>query len=889
MPSQFLRCAALAAIPSLMLVGACQPAPEPQSDAAPGSAAQRDVADALDRGTADARKARISELEYDVLIDVATGGDAFRGEARLRFDLADADSALTVDFSGGSVESVTVNGDDVEADYNGYFITLPATVLQAGTTEVRIVYTHPYSHDGNGLHRFVDPEDGRAYLYTYLWPYYANRLLPSFDQPNLKAPFNLRVRAPEGWTVISAAPGEGEPAEEGVTLWTFAATPPIATYMFSLHAGPYRVWQAEADGVPMRLLARQALADYVAVDEWFDITRQGMAFYREYFEIPDPFAKYDQVIAPEATIGGMENVAAVTYGEQFVQRQESDRYQREDRADVILHELAHMWFGDLVTHEWWNGMWLNEAFATQMATLAAAAVTEFDDQWHGFFSVSKKRAFERDSRVTTHPIEMPIRVTDEFHTVWDAITYQKGASALKQLQHLVGAENYRRGVAAYLEDNAWGNTTLADFIGHQERAADMDLSGWTGDWLLQPGFNTLGAVAECDDQGLRSLTITQTAPAEFPVLRTHSVDVALYDDDGNGRLVAATTLPVTVSGTHTAVEVPEGTPCPVIVNPNFNDWTFAPITLSNADMNVLRERLVDIADPLSRSIFLAALLDRTATGEMPLADYVDYAMAIAARERNTRVLEQVTASVVEAIALMQRLRPETDAALARLLPPVESLSLQKAEFAETQDLKLMWVDRFLGVVSTPAGLGTVRALLDGKAEIAGVQISPEMRWQLLIILSRHAAPGADELLDAQRARDPSDFGARRWLSAQAARPDPAGKAAWLAKLQDPRSGPGLARQRAVMEELFPPTQTALQFELLDEILGGLPQLARDGDLYFLSNYTRSMLTPMCLPQSAAAMLAALSEFGERLDATTLRFLREAHQADAECMALRAVQ
>jgi len=876
-------------LPALLLVAACQPDSTEPSTVEHRTAADRPAINALDVDTAERRKARINGLQYELYVDIASSPERYTGEAVLRFELVDASAPLTIDFAGGSVDALTVNGAAVDAGYNDCFITIPADALTAGPTEIRIAYAHPFSNDGTGLHRFTDPEDGLSYLYTYLWPYNANQLLPAFDQPNLKAPFTLKVLAPADWVVVSAAPGTPASAENGLSLWTFSTTPKIATYMFSLHAGPYRVWESDAAGVPLRLLARQSLAEYVPAREWLETTRGGFAFYGKYFDIPYPFEKYDQVIAPESTIGGMENVAAVTFSEQYVQRQESDRNQREHRTNVVLHELAHMWFGDLVTHEWWNGMWLNESFAELMAAVSLGQVTEFTDIWHGFLINEKSRAFARDSRVTTHPIEMPINSTNEFHKVWDAITYQKGASVLRQLQHYVGEDNFRNGVSAYLKANRWGNTTLADFIGHQEQSAGRSLDDWTKDWLLTAGFNTLGAEVDCDGGTISTLAITQSAPPAYPTLRTHSIDVALYGDDGNGALAAASIQPVTIRGSRSTVDSAAGAPCPVIVNPNQGDWTLAQLALSDDDVTVLNERLGDIADPMSRSIFLAALYDRAIAGAMPLADYLDLAIRLADREQNLRVLEQVTTTVAGVTDLMQRLRPQTDAALARQLPAIEETSLRHTRTAATRDLGLMWFNLFLDVVDTDSGIETVRALLDGKEQITGIEFSPELRWTMLIILSGHGVDGIDGLLAAERAGDPSDFGTKRLLTARAAAPDAANKAGWLAELQTPAKITGLDGQRAVMDGLFPATQTQFQLALLGDILAALPGLAGQRESYFLSSYTETLLQPMCREESVALMQAALDEHGAQLDATTLRFLREAHQADEECLALRSVQ
>jgi aminopeptidase N len=849
----------------------------------------RAAIDALDKETAFARKVRISNLEYDALIDIAESKEELVGEAIIRFDLSDASSDLTLDFTGGTLNSVLVNGEPVSNAYNGFYITLPASHLRHGGNAIEVKYRHRFGNDGTGLHRFVDPEDGLTYMHSYLWPYYANRILPSFDQPNLKANFSLRVIAPKSWSVFSMSPGEAKTNAGGTRLWTFGKTPKIATYAFSLHAGPYKIWSDDSGEVPLRLMARQSLAEFVAVDEWFEITQNGMTFFSDYFDIPYPFEKYDQLIVPEFNIGGMENAAAVSFTEELIQRQASTRKQRERRANTILHELAHMWFGDLVTHDWWNGMWLNESFATQMAKLAMIGTTEFTDQWHGYFTESKKEAYWRDSRVTTHPIEMPVDRTDQFTMLFDAITYEKGGSALKQLQHRVGAENYRRGVSNYLKEHAYGTTALEDFIGHQGEVAGFDLDDWSDEWLMKPGFNTLAVEFVCDDGLLNSLSIVQSAIADQPQLRTHSVDVALYNFDAEGKLVVTTSIPVLIEGERTSVDKAASHPCPAIANPNHNDWTFAKIALSDADEALLRERLGDVVDPLSRSMFLAGLSDKAAVGDTSMSAFVQQLLRLAETERNFRVLEQISASLVAAADMMQRLRPETEKVLPRLVRGIEELALRKMQYAETQDIKRLWFDTFLDVVASDAGLGTVRALLDGTAEIDGIQISPEIRWSLLTILSQHGVDGVADLLAAEIERDPSDLGQRKLLGARASAPSLANKEKWIAELQAPEELTSFARQQAVISNLFPATQTDLQLQVLEKILSALPEMSKTADSYFLTSYTAGLLTPICRPESSALMQATLEQYGEQLNPTATRFLREAHQADMECLALRAAQ
>ncbi|MGI9200235.1 MAG: aminopeptidase N [Woeseiaceae bacterium] len=878
-------------LPALLIssLTACQPASTVADDAETATTSHRAAVDALDRKTADARKSRISNLRYDLFIDLSASTSEFMGQVLIEFELSDAASDLTLDFNGGTLHGVKVNNADVEPDYNGFFITLPHESLAVGTNSIEVAYSRPYGHDGTGLHRFVDPEDGRTYMHSYLWPYYANRVLPSFDQPSLKAKFKLRVDAPKDWVVVSTTNGSPVASSNETRLWTFAETPKLSTYFFSLHAGEYQIWSDDTGDVPLRLFARQSLAKYVAVEEWFELTQNGMTYFNDYFDIPYPFAKYDQLIVPEFNIGGMENAAAVTYTERYVQRQASNYAERESRASTILHELAHMWFGDLVTHDWWNGMWLNESFATQMATLALMDTTEFDDQWHAFFLDGKTSAYQRDSRVTTHPIEMPVNSTLQFSELFDSITYNKGGSVLKQLMYRVGAENYRAGVSNYLRENAWGTTELADFIKHQSRASGVDLSGWSDDWLTTPGFNMLSAERVCRNGIIRSVNIKQTAPTAWPLIRTHKTDLALYAPDANGNLAVSSRIPVTIGSEQEEFDVPGDLPCPSLVNPNYDDWTYAQLSISDADAVLLAEDIAMISDPLSRSMYLQALYDKTQAGGMPIADYIRLALKLAESEQNFRVLQQITASLSGSIHMMQRLRPETNAALPRLLDDVEVLGLKRAEYAETQDLKHLWFGLFTSVASSHAAMGTSRALLDGKTVVNGLDISTDIRWQLLTILSRHNAPDIDELLEAEAINDPSDRGQRNLLSARAAMPGFANKKDWVDELQSPNEITNLARQRAVMGYLFPSTQTDVQLELLTTVLSALPKMSRDADSYFLSSYTTSLLRPMCREESAALMQATLDEFSNELNPTALRFLREAHQADVECHALRAVQ
>jgi len=879
---------ALLLLLALLLAG-CEPAQGPavQSsvtvDQVSPATPARPAEDALGAEVATQRKSRIGGIHYELFFDIASSDDFFSGRSLMSFGLSDAGSPLTIDFSGADIDRMVVNGREVGADYNGFFITLPAEALITGDNVVEVEYRHGYDKDGTGLHRFTDPEDGRTYMYTYLWPYYANRLFPSFDQPNLKATFDLEVKAPSDWTVISTANGKVSASDGQVSTWTFATTPKMSTYIFSLHAGPYEVWGDMAGDIPIRLFARQSLAEYVAAEEWLDVTRKGLEFYGRYFGIPYPFGKYDQLIVPDFNIGAMENIAAVTFNENYyVQRKPSDRFEREDRASTILHEMAHMWFGDLVTKDWWNGLWLNESFATLMANISLVETTEFTDAWHRFFTDNKRAAYRKDSRVTTHPIEVPVDSTADFFSVFDAITYQKGSSVLKQLAHYVGYENFRTGVSDYLKQHAYGNTTLQDFIDAQSAASGRDLDDWSRQWLYQAGFNELAAHFTCTDGRITELAITQTAPAEHPQLRQHRVDVALYMLDGD-KLSMGPVFDVEVSGAETTVDAAAGAGCPAFVFPNHDDWGYARVVLDQAAIDAVKGRIQQFEEPLTRSMVLASLYDMAQAGRMPLGDFVALAARQMRQEPNILVLAQLTHSIAASIDLLYRLRPESAPVLADVLDGIADDSWHLVMAEPDPDRASLWFDLLLASASGPAAQEHLRSLLQDKVSLPAVQLSEDLRWRILISLSALGAADDGQLLNAERERDPSDQGQKYAIAADAARPEAFVKEYWLRQLTVPGTDFGLARQRYAIHGLFPANQTGLQAGQLDFILGSLPALS-GRDPYFISSYVSGLLQPVCTAESVTAMAAALDVGG--LNSTADLFLREAHQADAECLNLR---
>ncbi|MCJ8277145.1 MAG: M1 family aminopeptidase, partial [Bdellovibrionales bacterium] len=432
------------------------------------------------------RSQSIDKVTYDLKFDL-TNEKLYRGETKINFILKN-EIPLSVDFAQGMIDQVYVNGKIIKHEpYNGHFINIPGDSVKLGQNTIDIKYSHEYSKNGAGFYRYIDVEDNKTYIYSHFEPYSANQLFPCFDQPDLKATYTTQVKAPKDWEVISSMRETEKTVHGDYADWTFPKTAKFSTYTYSLHAGDYHVWESIAKTkkheIPLRLFARQSLAKYVKADEWFTLTQQAFPYFEDLYGYPYPYVKYDQLIVPDFNAGAMENVAAVTFNEDhYVRRGEKTRSQRRRLASTLFHEMAHMWFGNLVTMKWWDDLWLNESFATYSATRALVEVSEFKESWLTF-NIYKQSAYKADQAVTTHPITTVVKSTDEAFANFDSITYGKGASVLKQMAFYMGDGKYKKGLRTYFKRHAEGNTVLSDFMQAMESASQKDMSQWRERWL----------------------------------------------------------------------------------------------------------------------------------------------------------------------------------------------------------------------------------------------------------------------------------------------------------------------------------------------------------------------------------------------------------------------
>jgi len=838
----------------------------------------------LSQTDAEARSARVSNVTY-VLAFRLTGEESFSGSTTMQFDLKDNAEPLTIDLNKAELGEVTANGKVVKPAYNQTFLTIAAEDLKQGRNQIVINYTRKHSTNGEGLHRMVDPVDKRVYTYSHFEPAAAQQMFPSFDQPDLKATYQLNVTVPADWTVVSTTRESAVKDVDGGKLWTFPVSKKLSTYNFSMHAGPYKVWEDKSAKYPMRLFARQSVAAQVEPEEWFTFTKQGLAWFDDYFGIPYQYEKYDQLLVPDFLYGAMENAGAVTFAEHgFLHKDKMNTAQRHSLASVIMHEMAHQWFGDLVTMKWWNGLWLNESFASFMGTLATAEATEFKNAWQYFYTQGKTAAYVLDQQVVTHPIEVPVPTTANAFDNIDAITYSKGASTLKQLRHLLGEEVFRKGVHNYLVKYSWQNAKLEDFIGSLGEAAGRDLGQWTQDWLYQPGVNTIAADFSCKGGKISSFSLKQTAGTQYPVLREQRVQLGLFSDAGK-ELKLERKLAVTYKGTSTEVPELKGAACPALVYPNYEDWGFVKAGLDKRSFATARSSVSKVTDPMLRTMLWQSMWDSVRDGQLPLNEFLQTALNNLPAEQDYALLGSVLTKTGTGLSTLEKMAPDA-AYTRRTNDAFEKMAWELSQSDKgDQNYKRRWLTSYIGHAMSKPDLDRLAAILDGKQELKGVTLSQDLRWTMLQALSIRNYAGIDARIAAEQERDKSDSGQSAALEAAVLRPDAKVKAERLAQIHDLQTKLPFSRVRTMMENIYPMAQSRLNEQTAAERLKQLPALDKAAGPVYMRAYATSMIPMTCTPENVARLKAAADEYKD-LAAGTRRGLLIAHQEDSRCVAIR---
>ncbi|MGW3959531.1 aminopeptidase N [Amycolatopsis sp. NPDC005003] len=783
--------------------------------------------------TRDQAKLRADLLEvtgYDIELDLTDGHGGpgektFASTTTVRFSSARAGESTWVDIIADRVHSATLNGADV--DVSAYVEDKGIALAGlAESNELTVTADCRYMNSGEGLHRFVDPVDDGVYLYTQFETADAKRMFACFDQPDLKSVYRLTVIAPKDWKVVSnAIVATTEETPEGAVRTVFKESERISTYLVALVAGPYAEWHDEYTDdhktIPLGIYCRASLAEHMDADRLFTETKQGFGFYHEKFGTPYPFSKYDQLFVPEFNAGAMENAGAVTFLEDYVFRSRVTRYAYERRAETLLHEMAHMWFGDLVTMRWWDDLWLNESFATFASVLAQAEATEYKNAWTSFANIEKSWAYRQDQLPSTHPIAADIVDLHAVEVNFDGITYAKGASVLKQLVAYVGLEHFLEGLKVYFGKHAWGNATLADLLGALEEASGRDLSWWSAQWLETTGLNSLSPRYEIGADGtFTSFAVVQSgAKPGAGELRTHRVAVGVYDEDASGKIVRTQRVELDVDGERTEVPDLVGLPAGKLVLVNDDDLTYCTMRLDPASLTTLIDRVADITEPLPRTLCWSAAWEMTREAELKARDFVTLVQRGIHTETEVGVVQRLLLQAQTALNSYA----EQEWAAATGWPAFTARLLELVRGAEPgSDHQLAFVNSLAGSVLDAATLPVLAGWLDGSAPLPGLTVDTDLRWRLLHALVAHGKAGAEEI-DAELARDNTATGRRQAERARALRPTAEAKAdAWQRAVYDDElpnavsdsliSGFSHPGQKALLG-----SYVARYFEVIDEV------------------------------------------------------------------------
>ena len=724
----------------------------------------------LTREEAATRAALVTVDRHDVELDVTTGPETFSTRSTIRFSCTEPAAETFLDFVGGTVEGLTVNGTalDPAEHYADSRVRLPGLAAQ---NVVVVTATGRYTNTGEGLHRFVDPVDDEVYLYSQFEVPDSRRMYPVFEQPDLKARFTFTVTAPAHWQVVSNSPTpQPEPsAEGGAATWHFAPTGPISSYITALVAGPYDVVRdtvtTRRGEVPLGIFCRRSLTPYLDADNLFDLTKRGFAFFEEEFDCAYPFEKYDQIFTPEYNMGAMENAGCVTINEMYVFRSKVTEALVERRALTVLHELAHMWFGNLVTMRWWNDLWLNESFAEWASTTCQAEATRWHDAWTTFGTHEKDWAYRQDQLSSTHPIVAEIRDLQDVEVNFDGITYAKGASVLKQLVAYVGREPFRNGLRAYFAKHAWGNTTLDDLLRELEATSGRDLRTWSTMWLETAGVSTLRPVVEVDDRGrIASAVIEQTCAPGYETLRPHTLAIGLYAVR-DGVLHRTERLELDVDGERTVVPELVGREQPDLLLVNDEDLAYAKIRLDARSLATALAHPRGFTSSLPRALVLGSLWDMTRDAEMGARHFVDVVLETLPGESDSTLLRTLITQLQTAVHVYTAPEHRNGARAS-----TRDRLWEIARDAEPgSDAQLQLVSAAAALTTAGNETAHVRALLDGTEVLDGLTVDFEMRWTLLTALVAAGAAGAAEI-DAEQAREDTATGRERAARARAARP-----------------------------------------------------------------------------------------------------------------------
>ncbi|GLZ75835.1 aminopeptidase N [Actinorhabdospora filicis] len=832
-----------------------------------------------------AERARILEVaSYDVALDLTVGDKTFVSKTTVSFSCSEPGASTSIDLAAEHIRYATLNGEAVDTAGYSPETGLALVGLAAENTLV-IEADCLYNHAGQGLHRMVDAVDGEAYLYSQFEVADAQRMFACFDQPDLKAEFVLHVTVPEHWRGISNMPvASEEPLDrefDKAKVVHFETAPRMSTYLYALCAGPYHEVLDEHDGIGLGLYCRQSMKQYLDAEGVFEITRQGFDHFNGKFGVKYPLPKYDQVFAPEYNMGAMENYGCVTIAEaSYLFRSQVTDFELEQRANVILHEMAHMWFGDLVTMRWWDDLWLNESFADWASHWANVEATRYTEAWTTFLAMRKTWGYRQDQMSSTHPVYADMPDLEAVAANFDGITYAKGASILKQLVAYVGIDPFLAGLRAYFEKHQWGNATFSDLLSALEAASGRELRDWAAQWLETVQVNTLRPVVEVDGDGnYTSVAIRQEAPAEHPTLRTHRIGVGLYDLV-DGKLVRREAIELDVAGELTGVPQLTGVRRPDVLLLNDEDLTYAKIRLDEHSLATVVDHVAAFESSLPRALIWTAAFDMVRDAEMSASDFVKLIATGLPAERDINIVTALLRNLGAAINLYAT--PENAPALRAIAATAAREAMLAAE--PGSGFQLQWTKAFTDLARDEADVTLVKGWLDGAAVPDGLTVDTDLRWHIVIGLAGVGALSQADV-DAELERDNTADGQRKAATAGAAIPDADSKAAVWARLAADAELPNWA-QRALLSGFWHADQRELTAEYVVKFLDSVPEVWNMRNTTIAMEYVAMAFPRLYVDDATLALVDEWLTDDSRPDMMR-RFVAEGRDDIARALAARA--
>ena len=730
------------------------------------------VKDVLSESDAATRSKNISNVEYHLDLNLPGGAsDTYSGTLEATFTI-ETNPETFLDFTGFEITTLILNGRTItDPSWNGHRLLIGARDgLLTGVNTIRLEYINEYDHTGDGFHQFIDPEDDQEYVYSNFEPYSAHRLFPCFDQPNIKAQYKLSVECPSDWTLIGNSKTDSiNDIGGGRTRHDFEQTKLFSTYLFALVGGPYQKFESQYNSkksnseiIPLRFYARKSLAPHVDEAELFEVTCQGFEYFEDFFDFAYPFGKYDQIFVPEFNHGAMENVGAITHSERLVFRDPPTYNQRLTRAEVILHEMAHMWFGDLVTMNWWNDLWLNESFASYMSFLALTENTRFTDAWQSFNSRMKAWAYRQDQLITTHPVAGEVIDTDQTFLNFDGITYGKGAAVIKQLVKTIGMPAFKSGMQRYMAEHAFSNTTLDDWLESLGEGVDQNLRGWADSWLETAQHNSIQIHRTGSKDDHNMMLVSQSAPDEFPTIRSHTLE--LLAGDLVDSVFTSTTHEIVVADQSNQINISNNTAD--FLFPNFGDHGYVQVILDPESLEFVKQHLEKITDPLLRMQIWQSLWEMVRNQELSSLDYIRIATEKVKIEND---LELIQVIIEQLGAAVSRYVPEE----VKLSEARNLFTLAKSQLAVAQnsDERILWGRAMFGFAIADDDISESLDIINGKASIKEFTPDQDMRWGVITSAIAAGFENAQSLVAEELANDPTDRGERAALRANTSVPN----------------------------------------------------------------------------------------------------------------------